>query len=255
MEATLATGSVPRVATRRFYLWMAGVFILVAFGGFTPTYWAPVAAGTFHAPPIVHIHGMLLFSWTLFYFLQTALVASGRTPAHRAWGLLGISLFSVVICSILITTITVVRLDDTHGFGDASRRFSAVTICALPLMVGLFSLAIANIRRPEVHKRLMFVLMAAMMTPAVARVFLAFLAPAGASDGAPPPPFVSIPPMVVAVLLIVVAIVYDWHTRGRPHKVYLYGGLAVVLQNILTVPFSGTQAWMSTARFLESLGS
>jgi hypothetical protein len=33
---------------RHFYLWMAGVFVLIAFGGFTPTYWAPVASGIFH---------------------------------------------------------------------------------------------------------------------------------------------------------------------------------------------------------------
>lgn len=39
--------------------WMAGVFVLIAFGGFTPTYCAPVVNGTFHAPPIAHIHGFL----------------------------------------------------------------------------------------------------------------------------------------------------------------------------------------------------
>src|SRR5882757_1244923 len=178
---------------------MAGVFVLIAFGGFTPTYWARMATGTFQAPPIVHIHGFLLFSWTLFYFLQTALVATGRTSSHRSWGLAGIALFSVLVCSIVATRITVMNLQDARGFGDAGRRFSAVVFVALPLMIGLFAAAIANVRRPEVHKRLMYVLMASMMTPAVARVFLTFLAPAGAADG-PPPPFVSIPPGLVATL-------------------------------------------------------
>jgi hypothetical protein len=42
--------------------------------------------------------------------------------------------------------ITVLRLDDAHGMGDASRRFSLVTFLALPLMLGLFGTAIANIR-------------------------------------------------------------------------------------------------------------
>jgi hypothetical protein len=54
-------------------------------------------------------------------------------------------------------------------------------------------------------------------------------------------------------MLIVVAIVYDWRTRGRPHKAYVYGGLLVVLQIILVVPIAGTQAWMSIARALEHL--
>jgi hypothetical protein len=254
MEATLANGSDVRFDTRRFHLWMAGIFVLIAFGGFTPTYWARVASGTFHQPPIVHIHGILLFTWTVFYFLQTAWVASGRTPTHRAWGTAGIALFTIVICSIIVTRITLMRLDEARGFGDASRRFSAVAFCTLPLMIGLFALAIANVRRPETHKRLMYVLMAGMMIPAVARVFLTFLAPAGAADNGPPPAFVAFPPGLVAALLIVVAIAYDWRTRGRPHKVYVYGGLAVVIGNSLTVLIAGTQAWMSAARYLESLG-
>jgi hypothetical protein len=59
---------------------------------------------------------------------------------------------------------------------------------------------------------------------------------------------------LIAALLIVIAIVYDWRTQGRPHKVYVYGGALVVLNNILIVPFATTGVWMSTARFLESLG-
>lgn len=251
MEATLAAGSMPRTGRGHFHLWMAGVFLLIAFGGFTPTYWAPVAAGRFHAPPIVHIHGILLFSWTLLYFVQTALIASGRTPAHRAWGLAGISLFTLLVCSILATRITLLRLDEARSLGEASRRFSAIVFVALPLMIGLFAAAIANVRRPEVHKRLMFVLMASMMTPAVARLFLTFLAPPGVAAGGPPPPFVAVPPGLVSSLLIVVAIVYDWRTRGRPHPVYVYGFLLVVADILLIVPISATQTWMSIALSLQ----
>jgi hypothetical protein len=252
VEATLTNGAAVRTDSRRFHLWMAGVFVLIAFGGFTPTYWARLAGGSFQAPPIVHVHGFLLFTWTLFYFVQTAWIASGRTATHRAWGLAGIALFSVLICSIIATRLTLLRLDDAKGLGDASRRFSAVVFVALPFMIGLFAAAIANVRKPETHKRLMYVLMASMMTPAIARVFLTFLAPPGAADG-PPPPFVALPPGLVATLLIVVAIVYDWRTRGRPHKAYIYGGLLILLENFLVVPVSGTQTWMEVIRSLEHL--
>ena len=84
LQSTVAGDSVLRSSERHFYLWMAGVFVLIAFGGFTPTYWGRVASGTFHGPPILHIHGALLFSWTLFYLIQTAWIASGHTPTHRA---------------------------------------------------------------------------------------------------------------------------------------------------------------------------
>lgn len=253
MESVLADGAAVRPDARRFYLWMAGIFVLIAFGGFTPTYWAPLAGGTFVAPAIVHVHGFLLFSWTLFYFLQTWLVASGRTLSHRSWGLLGIALFSVMVCSIIATRVTLLRLEDAHGVGEAGKRFSAVALLALPLMIGLFATAIANIRKPEIHKRLMYVLMASMMTPAIARVFLTLLAPPGAAEGGPPPPFVAVPPALVAFLLIIVAMVYDWRTRGRPHKVYIYGGFFVLLETFAVVPISGTHWWLSFATSLQHL--
>jgi hypothetical protein len=231
---------------------MAAAFVLVAFGGFTPTYWAKVAGGTFHAPPIIHIHGILLFSWTCFYFVQTALVAAGRTPDHRSWGLAGISLYSIILTVILVAEATVIKRDEALGMGDAARRFAAVTLCAWPLMAGLFTLAIVNVRRPEVHKRLMLLLMAAMLTPAIARVFLTLLSPAGGASG-PPPAFVSLPPSLVADLFIVVAAVRDWRLLGKPHPVYIYGGIVVLLQQILVVPIAATSTWMSIAKAFESL--
>ncbi len=251
MNATVALESGLRVEGRYFYLWMAGAFVLVAFGGFSPTYWAPMAAGTFHAPPIVHIHGTLMFTWTCYFFAQTALVATGRTMDHRSWGLAGISLFSILAFSILVGEQAVLKRDEALGFGDAARRFAAVTLCAWPFMVTVFALAIIKIRRPQVHKRLMVLLMTGMMTPAIARVFLTLFA--GGAPPGPPPPFVSMPPALVADLLLVAAMVHDWRTRGKPHSVYVIGGAALLAQQVLTVPFAGTQTWMGLAKAFETL--
>jgi hypothetical protein len=251
---TAVAGSLPvRSEGRYFYLWMAGICVLVAFGGFTPTFWAKIAAGTFRAPPMVYVHGAILFTWTIFYFVQTALVAYGRTMDHRNWGLAGIALFSVMMCVILVTQMAVLKHANALGFGDAARRFAAVTLCAWPMMAVFFTLAIVNIRHPQVHKRLMLLLMIAMLTPAIARVFLTVLAPPGAASAGPPPPFVSLPPALVADLLILVAMFHDWRTRGRPHAVYMFGGLALLAQQALTVPFAATATWMSIATAFEHL--
>jgi hypothetical protein len=250
----MEAGTVVRREERRFFLWTALLFVLIAFGGFTPSYWARMAAGNFHPPPIMHIHGIFLFSWTLFYFAQTAWVASGRMRRHGAWGTAGIALFTLVICSIVMLRITIMRLDEVRGLGDASRRFSAVAFCTLPVMIGIFALAIANVGKPEVHKRLMYVLMSGLMIPALARVFLATLAPPGAAEGGPPPPFVALPPACVAALLVVGAVVYDWRRDLRPHKAYVYGGLAMFLINFVAVLIAGTQTWMQVARWLQDLG-
>jgi hypothetical protein len=249
MSATIAAGTAIRTRSH-FYVWMAGAFVLVAFGGFVPTYWARLAAGTFHAPPVIYIHGTLMFLWTLFFFAQTALVAAGRTLDHRSWGLFGIALFTALMCSVLVGEVAIIRRDEASGMGDAARRFAAVTLMAWPLMAGLFSLAIVYIRKPDVHKRLLIVLMSAMMTPAIARVFLTLLASPGAG---PPPPFVSVPPSIVADLFIVAAMSYDWRTRGRPHPAYVWGGLVTLAEQMLVVPVSSTAAWMAFAKAFASL--
>jgi hypothetical protein len=251
MNATVAATADVRSEGRYFYLWMAGAYVLVAFGGFIPTFWARVADGTFHAPPIVYVHGAILFTWTCFYFAQTALVSARRTMDHRAWGLAGIALFSVLMCTILVTQMAVLKRDGALGMGDAARRFAAVTLCAWPMMAALFTMAIVNIRRPHVHKRFMMLLMIGMLTPAIARVFLTLFAPPGVAG--PPPPFVSVPPALTADLFLVAAMVYDWRTRGRPHPVYIYGGLLLLAQQVLTVPFAATPAWMSIVKSFESL--
>jgi uncharacterized membrane protein YraQ (UPF0718 family) len=104
-----------------FYVWMAGIFVLIAFGGFIPTYWARLATGTFKGAPILHIHGMLFFAWTLLFLAQTTLVATGRTPRHRNWGLAGISLATAMAFTVALAAINSMKVAETMGMGDMAQ--------------------------------------------------------------------------------------------------------------------------------------
>lgn len=254
MDTVIARDGGASVQSKRFFFWTAVVFVLVAFGGFVPSYWARLGAANFHPPPIMHVHGALMFAWTLFYLVQTGWVAAGRVATHRSWGLAGISLFTLVICSIVAFKIADMRLLEAHGFGDAARRFAAVTFFGVLAMIVIFVAALANLRRPEIHKRFMYSLMAAMMIPAIARVFLALFAPPGALEGGPPPPFVALPPTVVALLFIVVAMIHDWRTQRRWYRAYLYGGLVTIVANVAAVLVAPTHGWLAFATFLQGLG-
>ena len=237
--------------TRWFYVWMAGSCVLIAFGGFVPTYWSRLAAGTFGGAPILHIHGALFFAWTLFFLLQATFVALGRTLDHRAWGLAGIALATAMACSILLAAINSMRVAHTIGMAEQARRFSYVSLSGLVLFFGLFAAAIANVRRSDVHKRLMLLAMIPLMHAATARVFMTLFAPADAKG--PPPVFVSVPPGLFVDLLIVAGMLYDWRTRGRPHPAYLVGGALLLANQVLAVPLSATPTWMSIARAVQSL--
>src|SRR5262245_61503788 len=236
--------------TASFHLRMAAAFAVIAFLSFVPSYWAKIATGSLDAPPIIHLHGALFFAWTLFYVAQTALVAAKRKPSHRAWGLAGIALFSVMMCTTTALGIHAMHVADQLGVGDAGRQFAVVTFALIALEAGLFASAIASIRRPEVHRRLMLLVMVVMMQPAIARWFK-LLAPAGAAG--PPPLMATIPTSLVSDLLLLVALVYDWRTRGRPHHVYVWGGALLVAVQASLIPLGQSAPWMAFARALQAL--
>jgi hypothetical protein len=251
--STIAIGAPgAQSALARFHFRMAIVFAAICFLGFTPTYWSPIVEEALDAPPIMHIHGALLFAWTLFYVAQTGWVAAGRTPRHRAWGMAGIALFTLMICSIVLLKLAVIRIDEARGLGDASRRFAAVALINLPVLVGLFALAIAQVSRAAVHKRLMYSLMAGLTIPAFARAILGLFAPQFIGAG-PPPPFVALPPTVLGALLIVVAMLYDWRSERRVHAAYAWPLLALVVCNVAAVLIAHTPAWIGFVRAFERL--
>jgi hypothetical protein len=87
MNATVAEATVVRSEGRYFYVWMAGISVAIAFGGFIPTFWFKIAAGTFHAPPLVYVHGALFFTWTVFFSCRPPWWprAARRTTALGDW--------------------------------------------------------------------------------------------------------------------------------------------------------------------------
>src|SRR3546814_12541184 len=93
--------SAAAIPTRRavgtFHVWMAGLFVLIAFSGFAETYWLQVGQRTFVGSPLLHLHGLLFSAWTLFFLSQTLLAACGRMEHHRAWGVGGVSLATAMV--------------------------------------------------------------------------------------------------------------------------------------------------------------
>jgi hypothetical protein len=228
-----------------FYFNMALACMAVALIGFAPTYWLPLARGSFSASPVVHFHGLLFFAWTIYFAFQTWLAASGQTARHRSLGMIGVSLATAMTIFGFLVSVTVMKESAAIGQKDQGIAFSIVPLSGIAFFAIVVMLAIAANRRPEVHKRLMLLAGISLLDAAVARWFLTFLAPPGPAG--PPPVPVTIVPAFVAYLLLVVAIVFDWRARGRPHPVYVYGGLALIAVKLMNWPISVTPAWHAFA--------
>lgn len=237
---------------RKFYLWLSGAIVIAAFGGFFPSFWGRMATGHSVGAPILYVHGLLFSVWVLFLFAQSALVASGQTLRHKDWGLAGVALAGMMAFSVPIAVLNSIALADNAGFGDSARRFAIVPLVGLLLWGSLLIVAFANVRRPEVHKRLIIVASAAMLQAAIARVFILVMGVTG-GVGPSPPVFVTIPAGIIADLFIVAGMIYDWRTRGRPHSAYVIGGAAVLAVQLLVAPLSTTPQWMAIVRGVETL--
>lgn len=242
-----------RVGAGYFYVWMAAVCALIAFGGFAETYWLQLAPGTFIGSPLLHLHGALFSAWTLLLVSQTWLAANDRLDHHRAWGLVGISLATALLFVGMATAITSM-VGRIPADGDVARGFLIVPVTALGAFVVLFIAAIANINRSDWHKRFMLVATFSLLQAAVARVMFVIIT--GGGPGArpglshPPPIMTTVVGGLIVDMLVVAGMVYDWRTRGRPHPAYLIAGALLLFSQLIRVPISQSPTWYAIADHL-----
>lgn len=237
---------------KRFYFVMALTALIIAVLGFVPTYFMPLASGTFSAPAIVHIHGLLFFGWTLFFCLQSWLVTAGRTPSHREWGMAGIALATAMVFSVFIAAGAMIHLRTAAGYGTQALAFTWVQIGGMLFFGGAVAAAIANVRKPDVHKRLMLLATMSLLDAPIARWVLGFTG-AIPAPGAPPAVAQVFVASLIADLLLLAAIAFDWRTRGRPHPVYLIGGAVLFVYQATRTMVSETSAWQAIASWIAGL--
>lgn len=225
----------------RFFVWMGGLALLIALTGFAPTYWLPMLSGR-SFPPILHIHGAIFVAWNALFLWQSWLVASGRTPDHRQWGLVGIAVATAMVISVLLAVQNSYVVAARIGMEPQARAFSSVSLLGIAVFAILFTLAIRSVRRPDHHRRLIYAASVPLLQAAVARWFQVALTPPGAVG--PPPVFVAIPPgILVWVVFFGALFIHDRRSLGRLHPVSLVTAgvvLAVILAPLLVGP---SAAW------------
>ena len=239
----------------RFYLALALVCAAIAIGGFAPSYWLQLPAGTFKGAPLLHIHGALATAWVLFLISQSRLVMRGSIARHRDWGLFGISLASVLTVVAMMVAIQSMTAKLAEGAGDPVRSFLIVPMSGILLFAGFTAAAVTNIRRPEWHRRFMIVGTVALLGAAMARVFFFFAVGGGPGVrpglmGAPPPPAMPLVSGLLLQLILVAGMVHDKRRHGRIHPAWIYGFAILTAVNILRVPLGKTQWWLGIADWL-----
>jgi hypothetical protein len=228
---------------RLFYGGMATAMGLTVFAGFASTYYlrfftggpsATLTRGPFTA--LVHVHGALFTAWVLLFIVQTALVASRRVAVHRRLGVAGAVLAAaMVVAGTFVAIATAARGSAPAGLDPLA--FLVIPIFDMVLFAIFVTAALALRRDREAHKRLMLLAYVSIVVAAVAR--LPGVLPLG------PPAFFGL-----SFLFVVVGGIYDFLSRRRVHKVYLWGGALIVASVPVRLAISGTGAWRALAELL-----
>ena len=228
---------------RLFYGSMAAAMGLTAFVGFASTYYlrflsggptATISGGPFTR--LLHVHGALFTTWVVLFFVQTALVASRRVAMHRRLGIAGAGLAAAMIVVGTSTAIEGAARGSAPP-GVDPLVFLVVPLFDMVLFTTFITAALIKRRDREAHKRLMLLAYVSIIVAAVAR--LPGVLPLG------PIAFFGL-----AFLFIVAGGTYDFVSRRRVHRVYLWGGALFAASVPLRLVIAGTGPWRAFAELL-----
>ena len=243
MKAT-ATLAVGRSGERRFYTAVATTMFAAVFLGFARSFFLRPLFPAWPSPPetIFYVHGAAFTAWCLLMVAQPVLVAGGRIDLHRRIGTVGGVLAAMmVVLGVVGALVAAGRPRGFVGVPVPPLQFLAIPLFDMGLFAALVALALAWRRDVQSHKRLMILASVNLLGAGIARWPFAFLSVGPAAY------------FGLADLFIVALAAWDFASRGRLHPVTLWGGLAVVVSQPLRLVLSGTEAWMSFARWAVSL--
>lgn len=233
----------PGAYDRVFYSGMAVAMALTVFIGFAPTFYlrsffgGPVSVtGAATLTPLTQVHGAVFTAWVLLFIVQTALVANRRVAVHRRMGVAGAILAAGMIAVGIVTAIAAARRGSAAP-GMDPLAFLVIPVFDLTLFAGFVTAALLSRRNRETHKRLMLLAYVSIIVAAFGRFpgIIAFGPPAV---------------MVASLLPVVAGMVYDYASRGRVHRIYIWGGLLVALSFPGRLALAQTPAWRAFAEWL-----
>lgn len=239
---------------RPFYVVMAYACAAVGVVGFFPSYWAPLLTGTIALPPVVHLHAVVFYTWLALFVVQSHLAASRRLTRHRELGVFAVAVVTAMCFIGVATAINSIKQSVAAGFGEQALAFSVVPITGIFFFAALFAVALLNVRRPDVHRRLMLIATVSILNAAVGRLFImAIGAPPPSASVSPPPVFVTILPGLITDLLLIPAMWHDKKRLGFVHRTYWIGGAALLASQFLRVPIGASAAWQGFAAWLTTI--
>jgi hypothetical protein len=235
LSRSVRTAIPVRLLDKYFYFGMSLVILVLVTAMFSRT----VPDRLFHpkiAPPyIVWFHGAVFYSWVLFFVLQTGLVRIRKTRWHRTMGWFGLALGVAILGLGVSTTIAMHRFEfNTLHRGDFAILSIAIPLFDMVCFAATFGLAVAWRKKPERHRRLMFIASCALTAAAWGRMPDAVLPGLWFYAGVD--------------FLILLGAARDWMVNRSVHRVYLVALPAFMAGQIVVANITDTGWWLRVAK-------
>ena len=242
--ATIASPAAVRMRNdRTFYTGMGLAIAATVIWGFAPSFyfsrWMAAPPTTPEIGTLLALHGSVFTAWVALMVVQPMLIAARNLRLHRRLGYFGAAVAAAMVVLGNLAAIAAMH-GGFRGLGDVY-VFYAVPFFAINSFAVTIFFAIRWRNRANSHKRLILLSNSALLGAAIARI------PLGPIQAGAPFTFIFGPD-----LIILAGMVYDWATRGRVHRVWLYGGALMVASQILMMAVMGTGWWH---RFAEAMAS
>ena len=215
--------------SRYFYFCMSLVLAVLVVSGFSRT----VNASLFHANPprplLLWVHGAAFSTWVVFFIAQSSLVRARKVSVHRFLGWFGAGLAAVMVVLGFTIAVVMTRFDAVVLHQKGVEAFLSIPFGDMIIFGSCMGMAIYWRKKPEYHRRLVFIATCELMDAAFGRFDFMFnhnlFYPA-------------------LDCLIVLGMVRDWWVEGRVHKVYLYALPAMmVVQSLAIYTWRVNPAW------------
>ncbi len=240
-----------RTPPHAFWVVAGLVGFSIVLCGFAPTYYLRHWFRTTPLPGSLQLHGALMTSWFVLFFVQVSFIARHRLAVHRRLGIAGATLAGIIVVVGTFTALRFLRnnLHEPPGFGPPAPEFFGFLLFDLYVFGGLVASGIVLRKNSETHRRLMLLATLSIISPGVVRIPFDQLSPGLAFLGSGGPGGL----FALDLLLLYACVAYDtWRTR-RIHPAFIIGGAFVAFgDSSLLGRLVHTDGWQQFAVSLVS---
>lgn len=230
---------------RTFFLAFLALCWLGVLAGFVPAIMLRQAGhADYPAPLILEIHAAAFIGWMFLLTAQILLIRARRPLVHMRLGMVSVALIPVMAVTGFLSEVYSQRFRFAHP--PDSQAFFIIAIYYVIAFTILATLGIVARKKPAAHKRLILLATTVIVGAAYGRwigtpLYDAF----GDGFGG-----MLINTYAGADLLMLGAVIYDWRTRGRLHRVYEIAVPIILIAQVATSLVYHSPRWLPIAHLV-----